>query len=126
MDGVYLFDLASRRAGWLAVRQATVAENVSNANTPGYSAREIEPFQDVLDSFGTKLAKTAPGHMDLEPAGLRTSTVERVDGWDVTHSGNSVAVEDEMIKAGEVQRDFSLNTGIVKAFHRMVMMGLRG
>ena len=36
MEPIHLFDLASQQARWLTVRQATVASNVSNANTPGY------------------------------------------------------------------------------------------
>ena len=30
------------------------------------------------------------------------------------------------MKAGEVRRAFELNTAIVKAFHRMMMLGVEG
>lgn len=43
------------------------------------------------------------------------------DTWDITHSGNSVSMEQELIKAGEVNRAFRLNTSVAKAFHRMML-----
>ena len=41
--------------------------------------------------------------------------------WEIIHSGNSVSLEQEMIKAGEVNRAYALNTSVVKAFHRMLL-----
>ncbi len=125
MDGVYLFGLAARHSAWLAVRQAAVAQNVSNADTPGYRAREVEPFDRVLDAFDVRLAATSPAHVVAQPVAFRPGRAEKVDGWDVSVSDNSVTLEQEMIKAGEVERASSLNVSVVKAFHRMVMAGLR-
>ena len=39
----------------------------------------------------------------------------------MVHSGNSVSLEQEMLKAGDVNKDYSLNTAIIKSFHRMFM-----
>ena len=47
MDQIYLFGLSSRRAEWLASRQAVVAENIANVSTPGYKAKDID-FQAAL------------------------------------------------------------------------------
>ena len=48
MDPIFLQDLAARKTAWLAARQAVVAANVANANTPGFHAKDIAPFKDVL------------------------------------------------------------------------------
>jgi flagellar basal-body rod protein FlgB len=40
-------------------------------------------------------------------------------------SKNTVVVENELMKAGEVRRSFELNTAIVKAFHSMMMMAVK-
>jgi flagellar basal-body rod protein FlgB len=37
------------------------------------------------------------------------------------HSGNSVSLEQEMVKGGDVNRDYSMNTAIVRSFHRMLL-----
>ena len=123
MQGVYLFDLAARQAHWLSVRQATIAENVANASTPGYRARDVVPFEKVLDRTELTLAATRPGHIHVDS--LQSRAVAE-DSLKVTRSGNSVSMESELIKAGEVNRDFALGTTLAKTFHRMIMTTLRG
>ncbi len=60
MSSIHLFDLAARQAQWLSVRQATVAGNVANANTPDFRARDVQPFADVLDKTQLTMAATSP------------------------------------------------------------------
>ena len=121
MGPVYLFDLASSHARWLSLRQATISSNVANANTPGYRAKDIEPFSKLLDAKVVSLAVTNPKHLATETASLRPQGTRKEDSWEVFHSGNSVSLEQEMMKAGEINRDYSLDTAIVKSFHRMFM-----
>ncbi len=40
-------------------------------------------------------------------------------------SGNNVSLEQELLKAGEVNRAYRLNTSIAKVFHRMIMTSSR-
>jgi flagellar basal-body rod protein FlgB len=47
------------------------------------------------------------------------------DPWETTYSGNTVSVEDQLMKAGEVSRGYALNTSIVKAFHRMMLASVK-
>ena len=124
MQPVYLFDLAFQRAQWLSVRQTTVAENVANANTPNFRARDVEPFEATLDKTALAMAATGPGHISLVGAQVRSTPQSR--SFDITSSGNDVSLEKELIKAGEVTRDYSLNVSIVKSFHRMWMASVKG
>ena len=39
-----LFSLLSNRMSWLSSRQSVLAENVSNADTPNYIARDLRPL----------------------------------------------------------------------------------
>lgn len=120
MGPVYLFDLASSYAKWLSLRQASISSNVANANTPGYKAQDIEPFSKLLDQRVVPLAVTSPLHLASETS-LRPQGTRKEDSWEIVHSGNSVSLEQEMVKAGEINRDYSLNVAIVKSFHRMLM-----
>ncbi len=122
---VYLFDLASRQAQWLATRQTTISGNVANANTPGYRARDVEPFADVLDKTKLTMVATSANHIGISPSRAEAAKVKKSDSWDIVHSKNSVSLEQEMIKAGEVNRQHSLNTSIVKTFHRMLLSSVR-
>ena len=121
MGPLYLFELASSQARWLELRQSTIAANVANANTPGFKARDVEPFNKVLDAMPVRLATTSPAHMQLSATETDTRANAKKDSWDVVHSGNSVSLEQEMIKGGEVNRDYSLNTAIVRSFNQMLL-----
>ena len=123
MSGVYLFDLASMQARHLAVRQATIAGNVANANTPDYKARDVTPFAEVLAQAGFGMAKTAFAHVD--GTGPQTRTQDSSDGWDVLETSSSVSLEQEMLKASDVSREHNLNTGIVRAFDRMLKLAVK-
>jgi flagellar basal-body rod protein FlgB len=123
---IHLFDLASLQARWLAVRQATVSQNVANASTPGYAAQDVTPFSDVYDHFQMTLAATNAAHFredGLDASGL---TAKDEGAWEITHSGNSVSLEQEMLKANEVNRAYSMNTAISKAFGQMLNQSVKG
>lgn len=126
MGPIHLFNVASRANHWLSVRQSTIAENVANANTPGFKAQDVKPFGSVLDSMAGAMATTSPQHLSFAPAGSARAESTPVEGSEVLHSGNTVSLEKEMAKAGEVNRAFALNTNIVKAFHRMLMASTKG
>ena len=121
MEPVNLFDLATRQSQWLAVRQTAIAGNIANVNTPGYTANDVEPFDKVLDRSSVSLSATQEGDLSLRPpnAGFATKPQE-FDGV-LMPSKNTVVMENELMKAGEVRRSFELNTAIVKAFHSMLM-----
>ncbi len=125
MQPIHLFDLAAKQASWLSADQSTIAGNIANANTPGYKAQAVEPFADVLDKTQLQLVATNSAHLDLDPTAQQATSVKDEDTWETTESGNSVSIEQEMMNAGEVTRSYSLNSGIVKSFHAMLMDAMK-
>ena len=121
MEPVFLNKLVSNSNEWLSVRQATIAENIANANTPGFHARDLEPFTTVISKTQLAMTATHGSHLGQTMEAARASDIEKAESWTVTHSGNSVSVEQELMKAGEVARDHSLNASIAKSFHRMYL-----
>ena len=126
VEPIQLFDLAAKKANWLAVRQNAVSQNIANANTPRYGAVDIQPFEAVVSKTQLTLASTTPGHITATPAETMTTKQRKADSWSTVHSGNSVSVEQEMLKAGNINRDYALTTNIVKSFHRMMTMAMKG
>ena len=125
MGPLALLGLASQHMKWLSVRQAAVSQNLANVNTPGFRALEARPFQDVLQRVQTDLATTHADHIAASPLSSASSTLRQADGSDVTVSGNSVSLEQELLKAGDVNRVYALNAGVVKSFHRMLTSTVR-
>ncbi len=108
MQPIYLFDLASQQARWLTVRQAVIAQNVANANTPGYIAKDIGEFEEVFEGAKLQLAGTNAAHIGTDPLDPASAAVREEDSWEVTHSGNSVG------------------TSVVKAFNQMLSASVKG
>jgi flagellar basal-body rod protein FlgB len=122
-----LFALAARHHDWLATRQTAVAQNVANANTPGYRAVDAVPFDAVLGGAeAVRLAATAPGHIRPGAVGGTGVALRQVPGADANHSGNTVSMERELMAASEVASAYALDSGVAKAFQRMVLASAKG
>ncbi|MBC2771742.1 flagellar basal body rod protein FlgB [Rhizobium sp. AQ_MP] len=130
MNPIQLFELASRQAEWLSVRQQVVATNIANANTPKYLAKDITPFSAVLEKTGTVqgMAVTQPGHMasaDFSDQNIAVEDEDLNNEIGIQESGNTVALAQELRKTGENKRNHELNTSLVSSFHRMMLMTVK-
>ncbi len=125
MSQPYVLQLAAQRTQWLSARQSLIANNVANANTPAYRATDLQPFSAVLDSTQVSMVTTNPAHLTPTQDELTSARVVESDPSDETLSGNSVRLEQEMIKLGDVSRDYSMGTNIKRAIHQMMMSALK-
>jgi len=122
---VYLFKLASQRTGYLSDRQTLIAQNVASANTPGYKAVDLKPFDAALRETALSMTVTNPAHLTPTAQEVDPPQTSEADAANATVSGNSVDVEGEMVKLGEVNRDFTEATNLKKIFHQMFMQALK-
>jgi flagellar basal-body rod protein FlgB len=117
--------LASQQAQWLSARQKTTASNIANANTPGYTAMDIQPFSDVMDKTQITMVATNSAHLVPEGNDYTATRPATTDSWETVYSGNSVSLEQEMMKEGDINRSFTLNANIKRAFHQMLMLSAK-
>jgi flagellar basal-body rod protein FlgB len=127
MSGLELFTLASMQRSWLSTRQSLVAANIANANTPRYTQADVISFDKALDRAATsEMTATNARHLGAT-GGLRATTFDdRRSAWDISYSGNSVSLDQQMLRAGEVSRGFEVNAAITRSFQRMLLMSLKG
>ncbi len=96
-DRLEIFTLASAQARHAAARQTVVAQNIANADTPGYRARDVADFSDILRRMETR----GEAFGRLPP--LRTVDA----GTPESPNGNTVSLELEMLRGIEAQRAHS-------------------
>ena len=125
MAPLLLLGLASQHAHWLAGRQSVVAQNIANVATPGYRAKDVASFSDVLARTQLGVATTDPMHIGDSTAAARPAAVKRLSDRGANISGNSVNLEDELTKAGGINRAYALDIGITKSLQRMLLTGLK-
>ena len=113
-----LLDIISSKMSYLNQKQAMLAENVANVDTPGYKQRELKAFTfgDALKQADVSMAVTDPRHI-IPPtmAGANAKTVESKD-TEVQLSGNSVDVEQQMMEVAKTSVDYQTMTSI---YHKM-------
>ncbi len=91
-----LFRLAEQRLAWVDQRQQLLAQNVANANTPGFQPHDVASFAGSLSQ--ATLAQTSPLH--IAAAGhAAASALARPTGR--APGGNGVSIEDELGKVAD-------------------------
>jgi flagellar basal-body rod protein FlgB len=102
------------KMSWLVQRQGVIAENISNADTPGYLAKDISPFN--FKNTMKRLMPTTTSSAHLSPVSLggaddAQEAAERT-GFEVKPDGNIVSREHEIMKASSTASDYQLVTNI--------------
>jgi flagellar basal-body rod protein FlgB len=102
---------------WLQTKQSVLAENVANSDTPGYRSRAISDFelpQQHKVATPDRLLPTRTNPVHLTGFGATSSAfgVDETDTFEITPSGNSVILEEEMMKVAETQLDYQMATGL--------------
>lgn len=94
------------RMQWHQARQRVLAENVANADRPGFKPRDLaEPSaQAVRGALAPE--PTHPLHLAGGPAG--SAGTRAAPRWETRPSGNAVNLEDEMMKVAQNQSDYQL------------------
>jgi flagellar basal-body rod protein FlgB len=110
-----ILSMLRTRLQWAQERQRVLAENVANADTPKYRARElVQPKFDAPAGGSAApvtmvlLARTEPGHIagigqSESSASFRT---KNESNFEVRPTGNAVNLEQEMMKVAANQMDY--------------------
>ncbi|HSK41689.1 MAG TPA: flagellar biosynthesis protein FlgG [Arenibaculum sp.] len=116
-----LFQVAGRRMEYLAERHRVIAQNVVNANTPGYAARDLVPFDKVMGELRPIApARTSAMHLTgTRPAGPVRED-HRPETWETNPDGNGVSLEQEMIKASDTREAYGLVSGLFQKHANML------
>ena len=130
LEDLSLFSMANKTLNWLAKRQTVLAENVANVNTPSYAAKDVAPldFKSTLAQTNTPAAAAAttnPMHIDATIAQpLRTDVVAERRPQETTPNGNSVLIEDQMEKIGQVKSRYELTLNLFQKNLSMIKISL--
>ena len=103
--------LAERRLGWLEERQRVLAQNIANADTPGYQPRDLGDFRaSMATAFG--MARTSGLHLEGRQSGPRARP-DAVPG-ERAPNGNAVSLDREAIKVADTDTAHALATGLYR------------
>ncbi len=115
-DSIEIMRMAQGMAKHAGARQAVVAENIANADTPGFKSKDIVEFAKTVGDgpSGDRLKATRPGHIGMAET-QAGRIVESATRAEPSPNGNSVSLEGEMVKATEARQQHDLALAIYKS-----------
>lgn len=115
-ENLEVFRMAQAMAKHAGARQNVIARNMANADTPGYVARDIAPFQAELETKSPSFAQAATRERHMNGTRLNGTydVVERPDAM-ADPNGNAVSVESEMLHAVDTKRQHDRAVTIYKS-----------
>ena len=116
--------LAERRLHWLDRRHSVLAQNVANADTPGFRPRDLTPFQRELEGQRRlALARTEPGHGAGSALAALNARAER-NAAEVAPDGNAVSLDREAMRIAETDTAHQLAMAVHRSFMGMFRLTL--
>lgn len=109
---ISMLDLASNMARHAATRHALISENIANADTPGYKAKDVAEFSDVMK------ARALTGESSADVMSDPMNIVERASIG--SPNGNTVSLEDELMRGSRAQGQHQLAVSVYKTTLNMM------
>jgi flagellar basal-body rod protein FlgB len=124
-----IFQALKGKMQWNQARQKLLAENVANAETPGYRTRDLKEFNfeglvqsQSMGSIATRTTNSrhfAVGNTGNESFGTRSNA-----SFEVTPDGNGVVLEEEMMKISTNQMDYQAATSLYSRSMQLIRTAL--
>jgi len=135
-QGIGLFQALSAKMDYLNQRQGVIAQNVANADTPGYKPKDLTPvdFSSMLGSSsgaGKSLSSVSIDVTDEQHLGLAGSSANvkaraQKDTYEVAPAGNAVVIEEQVINSSKNMMDYSLMLNVYQKQVGMLRMAIGG
>ncbi len=121
-----LFAGLAGRLQFLAARTNVVAENIANADTPGFVARDL-----ASPEFGKRVSAHAlkvsdPRHIAAPSAVTGAARPHLAPDGEASLNGNKVSVETQMMKLSETRMDYQLASSVYRKGIEMIRLAARG
>jgi flagellar basal-body rod protein FlgB len=119
IQDVKVVRMMSDKMAWLSQRQRVLAENVANADTPNYVAKDLKKvdFEKTANAgtFRVALTTTHSAHIAASRLHSKLGVVqENQTATETSPTGNSVVIEEELIKVADNVGQHQLITSLYK------------
>tara|TARA_R110002096_G_scaffold395444_3_gene590929 strand:+ start:1317 stop:1724 length:408 start_codon:yes stop_codon:yes gene_type:complete len=118
LNDVNIFQLASNRLSYETAGLRVVANNIANADTPGFRGDAVVPFEDTVrdlqlggDRFAVRA--TRPGHSPAQGQSASGALqVVQAEVMEEAPNGNTVTLEEEMMQAARLRGGHALAAAV--------------
>ena len=123
-----LFGMLKGKLDWLGERQKVLAQNIANASTVHYRAKDLSApsFDDLLHQ-ASDIAKAAdePFNGMAAERAKRQLQAKIINDGEMMPNGNSVILEEQMMKVSQTQAEFQTAIEIYRKGINLLHIALR-
>lgn len=141
-DNLGLMQAITQKMSWNEQRQKVIAENIANADTPGYRPNDLvkADFKNLLEqstsgialrnaSIDVGMAVTDADHVNPSGSGIAGSASEAAEKaqrktYEVAPAGNAVVMEEQLLKMNATVMDHRLMSNLYQRNIRMLKLAL--
>ncbi|MBW7909945.1 MAG: flagellar basal body rod protein FlgB [Alphaproteobacteria bacterium] len=146
-----LLNAMVQKMDWLEERQKVIAQNIANADTPGYRPNDVTPidFKSILgkatqtpslasglsgigagaaSSATSGLALTNAAHLNVggtSTGGTKSQERQEKHPYEVAPAGNAVVLEEQLLKMNETYTDHRFITNLYQKNIDMLKTAIR-
>ncbi len=111
-----LFQVMKSKMAYHSQRQSLLAQNVANADTPGYKARDVKApdFAAIAKSYGAigsnnlHMERTSSGHIAAPVMSSgQFASIKRGQTYERNPNENNVSIEEEMMRVADNQAEYN-------------------
>ena len=115
-----LFQTAKTRMEFLEARQNAISENIANADVPKYRAHDVteSEFERMIEHGSSQIVRltaTRAGHLSGTLSNQENAfKFKDAPDREMSPNGNTVVLEDQMMKLSEAQVSHQLATSVYR------------
>ena len=133
VNDIPLFAMLKSKLSYTTQRQQLIAQNVANADTPGFAPRDLKAFTFDSALKGTSgitmlepaRANTTPGYIDLGGPKAGAAQDAAAPDSEVRLDGNRVVLEEQMMKMTEARADYDAAVSLYTQSLNMMRTAIR-
>lgn len=122
IQDIGFFQAIGAKMNYLNQRQSIIAQNIANSDTTGYRPKDLVPvdFSTMLKSQmsskgalkSVSVATTNEKHLPNAMDNINPKSKKQRNTYEVAPAGNSVIIEEQLIKSGQNAMDYNLMLNI--------------
>ena len=123
-----VFRMMSGKMRWLAARQGVLSENIANADTPKFKAKDLKEVDfrraDGGSEFQVELVRTHASHYGRSGVKTAFGDENQRDPYETLPQGNAVVLEEQLMKVAQTKHEYELMTRLYRKHVQMIQTAL--
>lgn len=117
MANMSLFRMARQQMDWLGDRQTVLAQNIANADTPNYRAKDLKGLsfeRELREVKPVQMAATSGTHLQgtVVKPDHRVEELRPREVYETNPNDNGIVLEEQVMKVSDTQMKYQLASSI--------------